>query len=77
MAYTHFDKVSGRTGLGVGAKGSEILCLDSAGKLNQPSGNTATTVGAAGAASALPAAPLGYLQIVVNGTTVKVPYYNN
>lgn len=38
---------------------------------------TQTTVGAAGAASALPAAPLGYIQINVAGTAAKIPYYNN
>lgn len=39
--------------------------------------NTATTVGAAGGASALPATPLGYLSINVGGTAAKIPYYNN
>ena len=38
---------------------------------------TATTVGAAGGASALPATPLGYLAANVGGTAVKIPYYNN
>lgn len=38
---------------------------------------TATTVGAAGGASALPATPLGYVIINVAGTTAKLPYYNN
>lgn len=37
---------------------------------------TATTVGAAGAASALPTAPLGYMVGYVGTTQVKVPYYN-
>jgi len=37
----------------------------------------ATTVGAAGGASALPATPLGYLTIILPaGTSVKIPYYN-
>jgi hypothetical protein len=36
---------------------------------------TATTVGAAGGGSALPATPIGYLIINVAGTNVKVPYY--
>jgi hypothetical protein len=40
-------------------------------------GGTATTVGAAGGASALPATPLGYLPWVVGSTTVKIPYYND
>jgi hypothetical protein len=34
-----------------------------------------TTVGAAGAASALPANPTGYLTINIGGTAFKVPYY--
>ena len=38
---------------------------------------TATTVGAAGAASALPANPLGYVTaFVVGAGNVKIPYYN-
>ena len=37
---------------------------------------TATTVGAAGAASALPANPVGYLIVNIAGTDRKVPYYN-
>lgn len=36
---------------------------------------TATTVGAAGGASALPATPLGYLRANLGGTFIKVPYY--
>jgi hypothetical protein len=40
-------------------------------------GTVATTVGAAGGASALPALPTGYVIINVAGTQVKVPYYNN
>jgi hypothetical protein len=38
---------------------------------------TATTVGAAGGASALPATPTGYLIINVAGTQFKLPYYAN
>lgn len=38
---------------------------------------TATTVGASGAASALPANPLGYLIANLGGTAIKIPYYNN
>lgn len=36
---------------------------------------TTTTVGAAGAASALPATPEGYVKILVDGVYYKVPYY--
>lgn len=35
-----------------------------------------TTVGLAGGAAALPATPLGYLVWQVNGSNVKIPYYN-
>ena len=38
-------------------------------------GDTGTTVGAAGGASALPATPTGYLAITVDGTARKVPFY--
>jgi hypothetical protein len=37
--------------------------------------NTGTTVGAAGPASALPATPLGYLSLTLNGTSVVIPFY--
>lgn len=37
---------------------------------------TISTVGAAGGASALPATPLGYIQLSLNGVPAKVPYYN-
>jgi hypothetical protein len=38
--------------------------------------STATSIGAAGGASALPATPLGYLIAYVGTTQVKIPYYN-
>jgi hypothetical protein len=38
-------------------------------------GETQTTVGAAGGASALPATPSGYLTITVDATEYVVPYY--
>ncbi len=37
---------------------------------------TSATIGAAGGAAALPAQPLGYLTTSINGTPVKIPYYN-
>lgn len=37
--------------------------------------NTATTVGAAGGATALPATPLGYAIVEIAGQAVKIPYY--
>ena len=57
------------------------LTLNPAGKVALGSAklitgwSTQTTVGAAGAASALPANPTGYAKIDVGGTTYVVPYY--
>jgi len=52
-----------------------IFGVDSAGITKHIAANTATTVGAAGGASALPLTPTGYLKIQVAGTQYKVPYY--
>jgi len=41
------------------------------------SGNIIATVGAAGAASALPANPFTYLKIKIDSATYKIPVYNN
>lgn len=45
------------------------------GDLTLGSPTTQTTVGAAGAASALPATPTGYLTINLGNGAVVVPYY--
>ncbi len=39
-------------------------------------GTAVTTIGISGSASALPALPVGYLHMKVNGTTYAIPYYN-
>ena len=50
------------------------------GTVTQPSparltaASTATSA-TTGSATALPANPLGYLEMSINGTTVKIPYY--
>jgi len=56
---------------------TQIWGVSAAGLMQYISGNTATTVGAAGAASALPATPTGYIKIDIGGTTFKMPYYAN
>lgn len=48
----------------------------STANVNLQSIGTATTVGAAGGATALPATPLGYIIIEIAGTQRKIPYYN-
>jgi hypothetical protein len=59
------------------SQGGGIRCWDTGGThYIQWSGTTATTVGAAGGGSALPATPVGYALINVDGTDRKVPYYN-
>jgi hypothetical protein len=55
--------------------GSSVFGVTAAGFMKYSASNTATTVGAAGAASALPANPTGYLKIDIGGTEYKVPYY--
>lgn len=45
------------------------------GDLTLASPTTQTTVGAAGAASALPATPTGYLTVMLGNTPVVIPYY--
>lgn len=59
---------------GAGAKINGSTPTSSAGELALGS-TTSTTVGAAGAASALPANPTGYLLVGIGGTAYKIPYY--
>jgi hypothetical protein len=40
-------------------------------------GDLSTTIGSAGGASALPATPTGYVNVNVDGTIRKIPYYNS
>jgi hypothetical protein len=47
-----------------------------AGDVTVTFATTSTSVGAAGAASALPAQPVGYLVVNINGAARKIPYYN-
>lgn len=45
------------------------------GQLVLASSVTQLTVGAAGGASALPATPTGYIQVMVGNTQYVIPYY--
>jgi hypothetical protein len=45
------------------------------GNLTLASPSTQTTVGSAGAASALPATPTGYITIVIGNVPYVLPYY--
>jgi hypothetical protein len=59
------------SGTGLSITGGSTLTTS----LNLNSFTTATTVGAAGAASATPL-PVGYVTIQISGTNYKIPYYN-
>jgi hypothetical protein len=63
----HFENPAGTPELQLGGDSTTTYSLLPA---------TATTVGAAGGATALPATPLGYASFKINGTVVKIPYYN-
>lgn len=84
-----YAAIKARTQWGDGNTGGLLLQLDNAfgtvfairpsGKLlfgASPTGSLTSTTATAGPASALPANPRGYLTIELNGTDVKVPYYN-
>lgn len=60
-----------------GADADLILSTKGAGFHALGGTKTATTVGAAGGASALPATPLGYVRIKIGGSIRKIPYYND
>lgn len=68
----------------IDARGTTKIVLQQNGtdKLGVTTGNnlligtaTSSTVGAAGAASALPATPSGYVVVSIGGTPFKIPYY--
>lgn len=76
---------TGRFRITDGSGGTPSLTFEadtSAGFYRQASGQvgiatgSASTVGAAGGASALPATPLGYIVLGINGTARKIPFYN-
>lgn len=46
------------------------------GDLTLASPTTFTTIGANGAASALTAAPVGYVVVMIGNTAYQMPYYN-
>lgn len=68
--------------IGDGGSYAQKLGVDYEGRLDVITAITQTTVGSAGAASALPGAPTGYLQVRVGGTsgsagTIKlIPYWD-
>jgi hypothetical protein len=67
------DGAAGNVGINTTSPSSK---LHVAGDISVSSATTATTIGAAGGASALPATPVGYLVVNINGTARKIPYYN-
>jgi len=53
------------------------LFVDSNNVLSVTNMNSQSTVGAAGGASALPATPVTYIRLKMDGTTRKIPVYND
>ena len=68
---------AGATWLSVTRTGTVIDILTLGAATLRFDTTTATTVGAAGGATALPALPTGYLSVNINGTAQKIPYYAN
>jgi len=70
--------LAGRVAWRDGADGADLsLTMDAGDRLALAVGATALTTSAtAGAASALPGVPAGYLTVVVNGTPVKLAYWS-
>lgn len=66
---------TGPTGAGLTTLGNTILGTDNTSQVRF-NNIQATTVGAAGGASALPATPLGYITVNVNAVQCKIPFYN-
>lgn len=54
---------------------AKVNGLTTLGNIAITAASTASTVGGAGGASPLPATPSGYIQIAINGTPYKLPYY--
>lgn len=59
-----------------GVSFDRVLEINGSGVVNYRMTPTQTTVGSAGVASALPAAPSGYLEIQINGVARVIPFYN-
>lgn len=53
-----------------------IIAANGQIQTNQVVGNYQVSVGGAGGAAALPATPVGYLVVNMNGVDRKIPYYN-
>jgi hypothetical protein len=70
--------VGATTIMQINAAGAGELVLGAASANNIRINNvTSTSVGATGAAAALPANPLGYWTLSMNGALVKIPYYSS
>lgn len=78
---TFLNAASGQS-IGLSVNGVNVLAITStevtfSKPLKNVAANEQTTVGATGAASALPANPLGYIKgFTSGGTSIAIPYYN-
>jgi hypothetical protein len=60
----------------ISAASATVSGTTTTGNISLTAASLSSTVGSAGAANALPATPAGYIQISINGTTYKLPYYS-
>jgi hypothetical protein len=78
--HTNWPAGSGGWLLRLASVPGDLFAIDSYGRLNFPNasavGPITSSTASAGAASALPGAPAGYLQVQINGTTYKFGYWN-
>lgn len=75
LAGVYFSGNNGTNHGNVSTAGAWTLGADSTTPTHRLNISNASTVGAAGGASALPATPTGYITININGTDRKIPYY--
>jgi hypothetical protein len=63
--------------LDISCGGVSVACFGASSIVDWIIGaHTTTSVGLAGGATALPATPLGYWIIQINGVNCRIPYYN-
>ena len=78
LSEVHFRTKTASTALVVGmytGEGAWVFGANGTTPTHRLNTSNASTVGAAGGASALPATPTGYISININGTNRKIPYY--
>jgi hypothetical protein len=79
--HSNWGNVAAGNPLQISNSAGTLVSVDSFGVMTAKAialsnATTATTVTGGGSASPLPANPVGYVEVPINGTTFKIPYYN-